>query len=338
MTAKAKKRSSNKKEVRVGIAGVGCHLPKKVLTNKDLEKMVDTSDEWITKRTGIKERRIADKDTAASDMAKEASKEAIKDAGLEPEEIDLIIVATITPDMPLPSTACILQSKLGARNAVAFDISAACAGFIYAIATAESFIKRGLYKNALVVGTEKMSSVTDWKDRNTCVLFGDGAGAVVLKQVDRGGILSVYLGSDGNQADLLKIPGGGSKSPASTDTVKDRAHYIKMSGTELFKYAVKLMADAGNKAASELHYGCDDIDWVIPHQANIRILNAVADRMRLNSKKLYLNIRRYGNMSSASTAIALVEAVKEGRIKRGDVIVLDAFGAGLVWGAMLIEW
>jgi 3-oxoacyl-[acyl-carrier-protein] synthase-3 len=333
-----RKKKTKVKESRIGIVGVGSHLPKKVLTNEDLEKMVDTSDEWITKRTGIKERRIADKDTAASDMAKEASEEALKDAGLSPEEVDLIIVATITPDMPLPSTACILQSKIGAKKAVAFDISAACAGFIYAIATAEAFIKRGLYKNALVIGTEKLSSVTDWKDRNTCVLFGDGAGAVVLKKVERGGILSVYLGSDGTQADLLKIPGGGSKRPASKQSIEERDHYIKMSGSELFKYAVRLMADAGNKVASELHYGCDDIDWVIPHQANIRILNAVADRMKLNSKKLYLNIRRYGNMSSASTAVALVEAVKEGRIKKGDVIVLDAFGAGLVWGAMLIEW
>lgn len=332
----AKKKKS--KEMKVGIVGVGCYLPPKVLTNKDLEKMVDTSDEWIMKRTGIKERRIADDDTAASDMAKEASEEAIKDAGFKPEEIDLIVVATITPDMPLPSTACILQEKIGAKNAAAFDISAACAGFIYAIATAEAFIKTGLYKNALVVGSEKMSSITDWKDRNTCILFGDGAGAVVLKSVERGGILSVYLGSDGSKADLLKIPSGGSKSPASKKTIEDRAHYVKMSGSELFKHAVKLMAEAGNKVVSALGFTCDDIDWVIPHQANIRILNAVANRMKLNSKKLYLNIRRYGNMSSASTAVALVEAVKEGRIKKGDIIVLDAFGAGLVWGAMLIEW
>ncbi len=331
----ARKRS---KDARVGITGVGCYLPKKILTNADLEKMVDTSDEWITKRTGIKERRIADENTATSDMAKAASLVALKDAGLEPGEVDLIIVATITPDMPLPSTACMLQHKLGAKNAVAFDISAACAGFIYAIASAEAFIKTGLYRNALVIGSEKMSSVTDWSDRNTCVLFGDGAGAVVLQKVKRGGILSVYLGSDGTQADLLKVPAGGSRRPASKSTVENKEHYIKMSGSELFKHAVKLMADAGNRAASPLHYGCDDIDWVIPHQANIRILNAVADRMKLSSKKLYLNIRRYGNMSSASTAVALVEAVKEGRIKKGDVIVLDAFGAGLVWGAMLIEW
>jgi 3-oxoacyl-[acyl-carrier-protein] synthase-3 len=331
-----KKRS--KKEARVGITGVGCFLPKKILTNADLEKMVDTSDEWITKRTGIKERRIADENTAASDMAREACLDALDDANLTPEDIDLIIVATITPDMPLPSTACILQHKLGAKNAVAFDISAACAGFIYAIASAEAFIKSGLYKNALVIGSEKMSSVTDWTDRNTCVLFGDGAGAVVLQKVDRGGILSTYLGSDGSKADLLKIPAGGSKNPPSKATIDNKEHFIKMSGSELFKHAVKLMADAGNKAASPLGYSCDDIDWVIPHQANIRILNAVADRMKLNSKKLYLNIRRYGNMSSASTAVALVEAVKEGRIKKGDVIVLDAFGAGLVWGAMLIEW
>lgn len=325
-------------KIRVGIVGVGSYLPKNVLTNADLEKMVDTSDEWITTRTGIKERRIADKDIAASDMAKEASEEALKSAGLKAADIDLIIVATITPDMPLPSTACLLQGKLGAAKAVAFDIVAACAGFIYAIATAEAYIKSGLYKNALVVGTEKMSAFTDWKDRNTCILFGDGAGAVVLTPVKRGGILSVYLGSDGSQADLLKIPAGGSKSPASKETVEQRLHYIKMSGSELFKHAVRIMADAGNQAASILHFGCDDIDWVIPHQANIRILNAVANRMKLESKKIYLNIERYGNMSSASTAVALVEAVKEGKIKKGNVVVLDAFGAGLVWGAMVIKW
>jgi len=330
--------AKKKDEVRVGIIGVGSHLPKKVLTNEDLEKMVDTSDEWITTRTGIKERRIADDAIATSDMAKDACEEALKDAGMKASDIDLIIVATITPDMPLPSTACILQSKLDAKNAVCFDISAACAGFIYGISAAEAYIKSGLYKNALVVGSEKLSAFTDWKDRNTCVLFGDGAGAVVLAPVKRGGILSTYLGSDGTQADLLKVPAGGSKIPATKKTVDERLHYIKMSGSELFKHAVKIMADAGNKAASILNYACDDIDWVIPHQANIRILNAVADRMKLNSKKIYLNIRRYGNMSSASTAVALVDAVKEGRIKKGDIVVLDAFGAGLVWGAMVIEW
>lgn len=325
-------------EVRVGIIGVGSHLPKKVLTNADLEKMVDTSDEWITKRTGIEERRIAEDDVATSDMAKEACEEAIKDANLGASEIDLIIVSTITPDMPLPSTASILQAKLGAKNAAAFDMVAACAGFIYAVASAQAFIKSGLYKHVLVVGAEKMSAFTDWKDRNTCVLFGDGAGAVVLGPVKRGGILSTYLGADGTRADLLKVPAGGSKMPATKKTVDDRLHYIKMSGGELFKHAVKIMADAGNRAAAMVNFRCDDIDWVIPHQANIRILNAVADRMKLNSKKIYLNIRRYGNMSSASTAVALVDAVKEGRIKKGDIIVLDAFGAGLVWGAIVIEW
>lgn len=328
----------NKDKIRVGIIGVGSYLPSRILTNDDLEKMVDTSDEWITTRTGIKQRRIADNDIATSDMAKGASLEALKSAGVEAGDIELIIVATITPDMPLPSTACLLQSKIGAKKAVCFDISAACAGFIYGIATAEAFIKSGLYKNALVIGSEKLSAFTDWQDRGTCVLFGDGAGAVVLGPVKEGGILSVYLGSDGTQADLLKIPAGGSKCPASKDTVENRLHYIKMSGSELFKHAVKIMADAGNEAASMVHYGCKDIDWVIPHQANIRILNAVAKRMKLDLKKIYLNIEKYGNMSSASTAVALVDAVKEGKIKKGDVVVLDAFGAGLVWGAIVIKW
>lgn len=330
--------SNDPQETRVGIVGVGSYLPEKILTNEDLEKMVDTSDEWITTRTGIKERRIAGKDMATSDMAKEASLEAIKNAGLKPADIDLIIVATITPDMPLPSTACLLQGKLGAKKAVAFDISAACAGFIYAIATGHAFIKSGLYKNALVIGSEKMSAFTDWKDRNTCILFGDGAGAAVLAPVENGGILSTYLGSDGTQADLLKVPAGGSKNPTSRDTVDQGLHYIKMSGSELFKHAVKIMADAGNRAASMLNYGCDDVDLVIPHQANIRILNAVAKRMKLDSKKIYLNIEKCGNMSSASTAVALVDAVKKGKIKKGDVVVLDAFGAGLVWGAIVMEW
>ena len=323
---------------KVGIIGLGEYLPEKVLTNKELEKMVDTTDEWITTRTGIKERRIARADEATSDMATEAAKRALADAKLKPEDIDLIIVATITPDMFFPATACILQAKLGARMVPAFDVSVACSGFIYGLAIANQFVKSGTYKYALVVAAEKLSAITDWSDRSTCVLFGDGAGAAVVGPVDKGGILSVYLGANGKVGDLIKLPAGGSKIPATKKSVEDKLHFIKMNGTELFKHAVKIMADAALEAAKPLGLKGSDISLVIPHQANIRILKAVARRMGLTEDKLYLNIEKYGNMSAASSAVALVDAVKEGRIKRGDKILLDAFGGGLTWGAIIMEW
>lgn len=327
-------------KIRVGFLGLGYFVPEKTLTNRDLEKLVDTSDEWITTRTGIKERRIADDSVATSDLAKEAALKALKNADLQPSQIELIIVATITPDMQFPATACILQNKLGAKNAACFDISAACSGFVYAIAIAEQFIKTGVYKNALVVGAEKLTAITDWTDRNTCVLFGDGSGAAVLGKVEDGsGILSVYLGSDGDQYDILKLPAGGSRMPASHKTVDERLHFLKMEGSELFKLAVKIMADAGEKAAKMAGLNSpDEIDCVIPHQANIRILNAVAKKIGIPQERIYLNIERYGNMSSASTAVALAEAAQDKRIKKGDIILLDAFGSGLVWGAIIIKW
>ena len=323
---------------KVGIIGVGAYLPAKVLSNADLEKMVDTSDEWITTRTGIKERRLAGPDEAASDLAIKAAQQALKDAQLEAKDLDLIIIATITPDMQFPSTACIVQNGLGAKNAICFDISAACAGFVYAIVIAKQFIATGSCKNALVVGSEVMSSVTDWQDRNTCVLFGDGAGAAVLAPVKSGGILSGYLGNDGSKVDLLLIPGGGSRHPATHKTVDDHQHYLKMEGNEVFKLAVKIMSESAQIALKQAGLECSDVDLVIPHQANIRILSAVAKKLRLPEEKIYLNIEKYGNMSSASTAVALCEAVREGRIKKGDVVLLDAFGAGLVWGACVIKW
>jgi 3-oxoacyl-[acyl-carrier-protein] synthase-3 len=323
---------------KVGIIGVGEYLPKKILNNADLERMVDTSDEWITTRTGIRERRIVAKNEATSDLAIRAAKLAMEDARLNPKNLDLIIVATITPDMHFPSVACLLQHAFSAKDAVCFDVSAACAGFVYAITVAQQFIARGTYKNALVVGAEVLSSITDWKDRNTCVLFGDGAGAVVLSEVKSGGILSTYLGSDGTKADLLMIPGGGSRNPASHETINNRLHYIKMQGNELFKVAVKIMAEAAQIALKKAGLDCKDIDLVIPHQANVRIIMAMAKKLGLSPEKIYLNIEKYGNMSSASTATALCEAVKEGRIKKGDIVLLDAFGAGLVWGACVIRW
>jgi len=323
---------------RVGIIGLGEYLPERVLANADLEKMVETSDEWITTRTGIKQRRLCEKGEATSDLALKAARQALAGARLAPQDIDLIIVATITPDMPFPSVASILQNSLQVPHAACFDISAACAGFVYGISAAQQFITSGACRHALVVGAETLSAVTDWQDRNTCVLFGDGAGAVVLSEVQSGGILSTYLGSDGSKSELLMIPAGGSRRPASHETVDQRLHFIKMQGNELFKLAVTLMTEAAQEALKKAKLECKDIDLVIPHQANMRIIMAMAKKLGLPQEKIYLNIEKYGNMSSASTATALCEAVKEQRIKQGDIVLLDAFGAGLVWGACVIEW
>lgn len=324
---------------KTGILGVGKYLPENILTNADLERMVDTTDDWIFTRTGIKERRIAADSEATSDMAVKAAKDALVNAGLKPSDIDLIIVATITPDMFFPSTACQVQYKLGAHNCAAFDISVACSGYVYGLAIADQFIKSGLYKNALVIASEKLSAVTDWEDRSTCVLFGDGAGAAILGEVEEGGIVGIHLGADGSKGDLLQLPAGGSRMPASFKTVENKLHTIKMEGNVLFKHAVKIMADAALAVTEPLGIKGDDIDIIIPHQANIRILNALAKRMGVDPhKKVYLNIEKYGNMSAASSAVALAEAVEEGRIKKGDRILMDAFGGGLTWGALVIEW
>ena len=325
-------------KIKVGIIGLGRYVPKKVLTNKDLEGMVDTSDEWITTRTGIKERRIASALESTSTLAFEAAKEALKKANLKPEEIELIIVATITPDMPFPATSCILQNMLGAKNAACFDVSAACAGFVYGLVMAQQFLSNGIYKNALVIGAEKLSAVTDWSDRNTCVLFGDGAGAAVLAPVKNGGIIASYLGSAGSLSELLMIPAGGSKVPTTKDTVESRLHFIKMRGNEVFKLAVKIMSDAACKVIKQSGLSVEDIDCFIPHQANMRILDAVARKMKLPQEKIFFNVASYGNMSSASTAVALCEAYQSGKIKGGSIVVLDAFGAGLVWGSCVIQW
>lgn len=322
----------------VGILGLGCYLPPKRLTNADLEKMVDTSDEWITTRTGIKERRIVEKGVAASDLGTEAAKIALKDAKLKAEDLELIIVATITPDMQFPSTACLVQAKIGAKKAVCFDISAACTGYVYAIAVAQQFIVNGAYKNALVIGSEILSSITDWTDRNTCVLFGDGAGACVLGKTKTGNIISTYLGADGTSADLLRLPGGGSLHPATRKTVDEKLHYVKMQGSELFKVAVKIMADTATKALKRCGMSCKDVDWIIPHQANTRILMAIAKRLGIPEEKIYMNIHKYGNMSSASTAVALCEAIKSKKVKKGDTLVLVAFGSGLTFGACVLRW
>ena len=321
------------------IVGLGKYVPPKVLTNADLEKMVDTSDEWISTRTGIKERHIVKKGEATSDLAYEAAKQALKHSQIKAKNLDLIIVATITPDTQFPSTACYLQSYLGAKNAACFDISAACAGFPYALAMAWQFLKSGFYRNTLVIGAEVLTSITDWEDRSTCVLFGDGAGAAVLVPCRaKTGILNCYLGGDGSLGDMLILPAGGSRRPATQETIKKRLHYIKMRGNEVFKIAVRIMVDTAKKTLA----GCDlttkDIDLLVPHQANSRIINAVAKRLDLSSQQVFVNIDRYGNMSSASSAIALCEAYEEGRIKKGNIVVLDAFGGGIVWGGCAIKW
>ncbi|MEK6732773.1 MAG: beta-ketoacyl-ACP synthase III [Candidatus Omnitrophota bacterium] len=323
---------------QAGILGLGCYLPPRKLTNKDLEKMVETSDEWIMTRTGIKERRVAAKECASSDLGVEAARLAIKDAGLKPEDIDLIITATVTGDMAFPSTSCVIQDKIGACNAAAFDINAACSGFVFGIVTAKQFVDSGLYRNVLVIGSEKMTSLVDWTDRSTCVLFGDGAGACVIGKANDRKIISYFIGCDGSGWNLLKLPAGGSRMPATEETVKNKLHFLKMEGNEVFKLAVKVMADAANKAITKAGLLCNEIDLLIPHQANIRILMAVAKKMGLPEEKIFMNIEKYGNMSSASTAVALAEANKEGRVKKGDHIALVAFGAGLTYGAVVIKW
>ncbi|MCK4809600.1 MAG: ketoacyl-ACP synthase III [Candidatus Omnitrophica bacterium] len=319
------------------IVGLGKYLPPKILTNLDLEKRVDTTDEWITTRTGIKSRHIVENNTPVSVLAKEASLIALKRAGIKPKDLDLIIVATITPDTQFPSTACYLQDYLKAKKACCFDVSAACAGFVYALTCAWQFLKTGFYKNALIVGGEVLTSITDWEDRSTCVLFGDGAGAAVLVPTGKDGILSSYLGADGSEADLLILPGGGSRNPVSARVVEERLNYIKMRGNELFRIAVRIMVEAAKKSLRMAKLTSKSVKLLIPHQANIRIINAVAKRLELEGKT-YINIDRYGNMSSASSAIALCEAWEEKKIKKDDIIVLDAFGGGLVWGSCVIKW
>lgn len=324
---------------RGGIIGTGSYIPDNIVTNRDLEKIVETSDEWIVTRTGIKERRIADPDMATSDMATIAARRTIQDAGLSPEDIDLIIVATVTPDNNVPSTACIVQYNIGAINAAAFDLNAACSGFIYGLATANQFIASGMYKNILVIGAESLSRFTDWKDRNTCILFGDGAGAALVGRVEEGyGLLSQYLGADGSGGKLLKIEAGGSRMPASLETVEKGLHYFYMDGSEVFKFAVRIMASASEEAVRLAGLTNDDIDFLVPHQANIRIIEAARKRLKLDNDKVYVNLDRFGNMSAASIPVALDEAVKLGTINKGDKVLVVGFGGGLTWASALMKW
>jgi 3-oxoacyl-[acyl-carrier-protein] synthase-3 len=321
------------------ISGVGSYVPAKVLTNADLEKIVDTSDEWITTRTGIKERRLAAKNEFTSDLATQAALRAMRQAGVTAQELDLIVVATITPDMPFPSTACLVQQKIGAQRAAAFDLEAACSGFIYGLEVAQQFIMSRTYDTVLVIGAEKLSSIVDWQDRNTCVLFGDGAGAAVLQnRPNAHGLLTAVMGADGQKADLLFMPGGGSRCPASADSVASRLHFLRMEGKETFKNAVQAMQTAAEESLRRCEIDISRIKCIIPHQANRRIIDAVGERLGAKPEQLFINLHKYGNTSAASVAIALDEAVSSGRVRRGDLILLVVFGAGLTWGAAVIEW
>lgn len=321
------------------ISGVGSYVPVKVLTNADLEKVVDTSDEWITSRTGIKERRIAAKNEFTSDLGAEAALRAMHQAGVSPEQVELIIVATITPDMPFPSTACLVQKKIGAHRAAGFDLEAACSGFVYGLEIAQQFIMSRTYDTVLVIGAEKLSAIVDWKDRNTCVLFGDGAGAAVLQnRPNAHGLLTAVMGADGRKADLLFMAGGGSRCPATTESVVAGMHYLRMEGKETFKNAVQAMEIAAEEALRRCELDVSRIKCIIPHQANRRIIDALAERLGAKPEQLFVNLHKYGNTSAASVAIALDEAVASRQVQRGDLILMVAFGAGLTWGAAVIEW
>lgn len=316
------------------IIGLGAYLPEKVLSNQDLERMVDTSDEWITSRTGMKERRIAGENEFTSDMGYEAAKRALDDSGLKGEEIDLILVATLTPDYVFPSTACLIQEKIGAVNAAAMDVQAACTGYIYALSTAKAYVESGMYKSVLIIAAEKLSSIVNYKDRNTCVLFGDGASACIVSSKGPGfAIENVSLGCDGQQSELLILPAGGSKKPASVETVQAGEHFIKMEGREVFKHAVRRMEGAVKACLDASGLDEQSISWMVPHQANIRIIEALAKRFQVPSEQVYLTIHKYGNTSASSVGIALDELVKEKHVKKGERIVLFGFGAGLTWGA-----
>lgn len=322
------------------ITGTGSYVPEKVVTNDDMAKIVETSDDWIRTRSGISERRFAGESETTSGMAAAAAEKAIHAAGIDRSEIDLVIVATMTPDMPFPSTACLVQSQLGLGNITAFDIQAACSGFIFALNTGSNMLRSGAYKKALIIGSEKMSSILDFEDRTTCVLFGDAASAVVLETSDADGVgvLDSITGTDGSNPELLYQPGGGSSCPASTESVAARQHFIKMNGKEIFKLAVRVMGQVSCEILERHGYRTDQVDLVIPHQANMRIIDSLAKRIELPMERFHNNLDRFGNTSGASVGLALDEAFRNGRVQSGDLVLLVAFGAGLTWGATLIKW
>ena len=330
---------SPKSKRTVSIIGTGSYLPERILTNADLEKMVETDDEWIVSRTGIRERRIASDEESTSDLAAKAALAAMENAGISADEIDLILVATVTPDMFFPSTACFVQHKIGAKNAACFDVSAACAGFLYALEIAQQFITSHTYDTILVIGAEKLSSIVDWTDRNTCVLFGDGAGAAVLRHRGGGhGVISTFMGSDGGLSDILYIPGGGSKFPINKENADQRLNCIKMNGKETYKHAVISMLDAAQRALAEANLTPENLACIIPHQANLRIIEAIASRLNVPIERFMVNLDRYGNTSAAAVAIALDEANRTGRMQVGDYVLLVVFGGGLTWASSVIQW
>jgi 3-oxoacyl-[acyl-carrier-protein] synthase III len=322
----------------IGITGVGCYVPERVLTNDDLSRLVDTSDEWITERTGIKERHVAEPDQAASDLALPASRQALAAARLDPDDLDLVIVATVTPDMFFPSTASLLASALGADDAGAYDLSAGCTGFMYALAQAYGALAGGLADSALVVGTETLSKITNWHDRSTCVLFGDGAGAVVLQRVSDGGFLGFELGSDGEGGKELSIPAGGSRNPVTAETVAQGMHFLQMNGREVYKFATRILVSSAEKLLDECGLTVEDIDLYIPHQANKRIIDHAARNLGIPEDKIFVNVQKYGNTSSASIPLCLAEAVADGRLREHTRVLMTGMGAGLTWGSAYTVW
>lgn len=327
------------KKTFAGILGMGYYVPEKVLTNYDLEKIVDTNNDWIVDRTGIKNRHIAAPEQATSDLAFIAAERALADAKVAAEDIDCVIVATETPDTKFPSTACLLQNMIGAKNAAAFDLSAGCSGFVYALSVANGLIVSGMYKHILVVGAETLSRILNWEDRNTCVLFGDGAGAAVVGQVEDGyGIIGFDMGADGSGGPYLMQPAGGSRKPASHETVDAHEHSVHMDGSEVFKFAVKIMASTSLRVLEKASLKSEDVDLLIPHQANIRIINSAAKRLNLPKEKVFVNVDKYGNTSAASIPIALCEARDQGLLEKGKNVILVGFGAGLTWAAIALKW
>jgi 3-oxoacyl-[acyl-carrier-protein] synthase III len=322
----------------ISITGIGAYAPDHVVTNDDLSKMMETSDEWIVERTGIRERRVAAEDEALSDLALPAARDALEQAGLDASAIDLIIVATVTPDMAFPSAGAILADELGAPDAAAYDLSAGCTGFMYAIAQGYGMVAAGLARHALVVGGDVLSRILDWSDRGTAVLFGDGAGAVVIERVSEGGFLGFELGADGSGGPQLYLPAGGSRTPASAETIAEHKHYVKMNGREVFKFATRVLVSSAEKVLAECGKTVDDIDVYIPHQANVRIIEHAAEKLGIPKEKIVINVERYGNTSSGSIPLALADAQADGRLQDGALVLMTGMGAGLTWGSGLIEW
>jgi 3-oxoacyl-[acyl-carrier-protein] synthase-3 len=330
--------SATQNGVRVSITGLGCHVPDRVLTNDELSTMVDTSDEWIIERTGIRERRIAAPEEALSDVCLPAAEQALDTAGARAEDVDLLIVATITPDMAFPSTGAILADRLGAKDAAAYDLSAGCTGFMYAIAQAHGMVAAGLAKKALVVGGDVLSKIMNWNDRSTCVLFGDGAGAVVLERVQDGGFLGFELGADGAGGKDLSLPAGGSRLPSTAETIANGANFVHMNGREVFKFATRVLVSSAEAVLAECDATVDDVDVYVPHQANVRIIDHATKKLGVDPKRVVINVDRYGNTSSGSIPLALADAEEDGRLREGELVLMTGMGAGLTWGSGLLEW